>query len=130
MLSRLRPFAAFLLLAALLLRAAIPAGFMPDMGDGHSNKGGFITICTMDGAKQIEVSGKFLPQSKDSDGHKKSSVCPYALNASPMKAEFAFATVVHVEWQQIQAMVQPVFYVTAKPYLNDAAPRGPPVFLS
>ena len=69
-----RHAAIHLALAAMILRAFLPAGWMPNLqGDGQSA----LVICTMDGAV-MESANKALPSKNDPRAHES---CPFAAAA-------------------------------------------------
>jgi hypothetical protein len=70
-----RRAAIHLALAAMILRAFLPAGWMPNpSGDGETA----FVICTMDGP--VAASGKTLPGKDDPRAHE---TCPFAAAAGP-----------------------------------------------
>lgn len=84
--------------AAVLARAIIPAGFMPDLNAVQNMTKPFsMVICTINGAKTITVGGDFAPVP-----HKNAQICDFALglsdgavspstNALPLPALLGFA---------------------------------------
>ncbi len=69
-----RSIAVHLALAAMLLRALLPAGWMPNANPAH---GSFLTICAMDSAAhQVDQhqSGQHTPD----DGQHSHDECPFA----------------------------------------------------
>jgi hypothetical protein len=64
-------------LAAMILRAFLPAGWMPSVGDTGQTA---LVICTMDGPV-MDLSGKSLPGKDDPRAHES---CPLAAAAQPM----------------------------------------------
>jgi hypothetical protein len=64
-------------LAAMILRAFLPAGWMPSVQDGGQTA---LVICTMDGPVQ-DLSGKSLPGKDDPRAHES---CPFAAAAQPV----------------------------------------------
>jgi hypothetical protein len=65
-----------LALAAMILRAFLPAGWMPNLQEGGQTA---LVICTMDGAV-VDMSGKALPGKDDPRAHES---CPFAAAAQP-----------------------------------------------
>jgi hypothetical protein len=65
-------FACVLAVAAILVRAVIPAGFMPDI----TKKSFSMVICTLDGGRTVDVPGNFDPAPTKPA---KSGVCDFAL---------------------------------------------------
>jgi hypothetical protein len=66
-----------LALAAMILRAFLPAGWMPNLQDNGQTA---LVICTMDGAVEV-MSGKILPGKDDPRAHE---ACPFAAAAQPV----------------------------------------------
>lgn len=66
-----------LALAAMILRAFLPAGWMPSMQENGQTA---LVICTMDGPV-MDLSGKSLPGKDDPRAHES---CPFAVAAQPM----------------------------------------------
>lgn len=62
---------------AMALTAIIPAGYMPQF----SKSGGFITICTMNGAQDIAADHNALPDGK----HEMKVPCAFAVLNSALK---------------------------------------------
>jgi len=111
-----RNLAVTLALAAMLVRAAIPAGWMPNVAGPLGS--GFV-ICSVDGAHH-------LPAHDPSKGHDDGSICPFAAAA-------------HLAPPQMPpAIAAPFTIAFLAPHLADwawpshvadpgHAPRGPPV---
>ena len=111
-----RSLAVTLALTAMLLRAAIPAGWMPNLA---GPLGGAFVICTVDGAHH-------LPSHDLSKGHDDGSICPFAAAAhlAPPQLPQAIAAPFAI------AFLAPQFADwTAPSHIHDPghAPRGPPV---
>jgi hypothetical protein len=68
-----------LALAAMILRAFLPAGWMPNLQEGGQTA---LVICTMDGP--VELSGKALPGKDDPRAHES---CPFAAAAQPVPVD-------------------------------------------
>ena len=66
-----------LALAAMILRAFLPAGWMPNLQEGGQTA---LVICTMDGAVEA-MSGKALAGKDDPRAHES---CPFAAAAQPV----------------------------------------------
>jgi hypothetical protein len=66
-----------LALAALMLRALLPAGWMPNTNAAANT---FITICTMDGFAKValDANGQPLKHSPAQDDGRQHDVCPFA----------------------------------------------------
>jgi hypothetical protein len=111
-------------LVAVMLRALIPAGYMPETGSGKTFQ---ITICSMEGPKMITVDEKSQPVS--GDHHHAKETCPFSiLNHSPFNAQIAsivFDTPARTAaLQQIIAHDQ---FVRSHIFNPIAQPRAPPV---
>lgn len=108
-----------LLLVAVVVRAAIPAGWMPKL-DGA--QGGELVICT--GGGQVVLHGKDGPPSPHRSGHHE--VCAYA---SPGSAPTAEAPVLHTptgfELTSTEATA-PEGVQPSAPRHRDQAARAPP----
>jgi hypothetical protein len=127
---RLHFAAVYLALAAMMLRAMIPAGWMPQAPSQHAS---LFVICTTQGMQQVTLGddGKPLPaqQQHQQDSDANHAVCPFAVagahNAPPLAASalpapsltFAFLAVP-------DAAAAPR---ESRPYAPHAA-RAPPAF--
>jgi hypothetical protein len=123
-LRRLRAVAVYLALAALVLRALVPVGWMPDAS--ASTQTTLIPCPMMDGMR-----GMATPQQKQEPQHPgkhqlpvqhEGSICPFATAAHPIRA---------IEPQQIE-IIPPRFgfFAAVSSVLApkwDHAPRAPPV---
>jgi len=107
-------------LVALILRALVPAGYMPDM-DG---KVFHVTICTIDGPQEIAVDGKMQPVAD----HPVKEKCAFALlGHSPMSFNLDVAFVITpYQISELQRLVFKDQAVRRIAY-EVAQPRGPPV---
>jgi len=108
-------------LIAVMLRALIPAGYMPEMGKTFQ-----ITICSLEGSKTITVDEKSRPVSGH---HEAKEICVFSLiNHSPFNAEVAsivFDTPYQITvLQQIIAHDQ---FIRTHVFNSIAQPRAPPV---
>lgn len=70
-----RRFAAWLLLAALVLRGLIPAGFMPNLETGNGQ--GWLVICTGAGERSVKLDDGAGSQHGPVDQHQQ-GLCPFA----------------------------------------------------
>jgi hypothetical protein len=75
-----RHAAIHLALAAMILRAFLPAGWMPNTQPG----GSALVICTMDGAVQNSADKKDIAGKNDPRAHES---CPFAAAAQPAPAQ-------------------------------------------
>lgn len=87
MVRNLRLAAVMLALTAMLLRALLPAGFMPGVAAGGSS----IVVCTMDGLVRIalDADGKPVKKQPAQDDAHHQQLCPFAAAvqlASPSSA--------------------------------------------
>jgi hypothetical protein len=111
-----------LALAAMMLRALLPAGWMPS-----ASAASFITICTMDGISKIalDANGKPVKNTPAQDGARH-DICPFA--AAPHFATTPPALAVSVP-STIAALAQaPAAFASTHPIARYAAqsPRAPP----
>lgn len=76
MVRNFRFAAVYLALAAMVLRALLPAGFMP----GATADGSTIVVCTMDGLVQLQLDadGKPIKQGPVQDDARHQQLCPFA----------------------------------------------------
>jgi hypothetical protein len=116
--TRFRRAAVHLALIALMLRALLPAGWMPDRGSGAP-----LVICTMDGPlKALDAEGK--PIRHDPRDHE---TCPFAAAAHlAPPAEPASLALPASAAGPAAAPVQPVPVTARAPY-QPQSPRAPPV---
>ncbi len=82
-----RTAAVHIALAAMLLRALMPAGWMPN---ADAAAGTPITICTMNGAVQIDLVADPLKKNHHQDNSRHHETCPFA--AAPHMAQPAAIT--------------------------------------
>lgn len=66
-------------LLALLVRAAIPAGYMPE----RQSTGWLVTLCTGDGVKTVTVDVNGKPVKHDGSADAAPSICAFASLAAP-----------------------------------------------
>lgn len=97
-----------MLLLVFAIRAAVPAGFMPDM---HSASGDWITICSGVDVKTIHVDENGQPIEELSSD----AVCPFSfLSAAQFIADYSFGDTV---WYRAEF---PVFYLSENSVQPDA----------
>ena len=111
----------FLVLFVLLIRAAVPAGFM--LAAAHADAGGVtVVICTAHGVQHVPLEteqSEGLPSADDLDCPFAASALPALANDSPeLAAEVRYATVAH-KLARIQYSLTPL--------PGASSPRGPPV---
>lgn len=119
-------FVIILALLAVLVRAMIPMGYMPDPGRGKTFQ---MTICSMEGPKTVTVDDKFHPVNdhheiaKDHCPFSIASHSPYtvAMDQLTIDAPYQIATL-----QQLKAHDQ---FMRFHVYDNAAQPRAPPVIV-
>ena len=120
-----RSYAAIVALAAMLLRALLPDGWMPQV---HGGSGSFLTICTGSGLIRLTADAGSAPHSPahHPDGTQHTDICPFA--AAPHYIAFAGIPaiaapnlIVRIERQIAR---RPVLSLR-QPYLPQTQ-RGPP----
>jgi hypothetical protein len=121
---RLTRFILLVAIVAILARAVIPTGYMPETGNGKTFQ---MTICSMEGSKTITVDDKFHPVS--SDHHAAKETCPFSiLTHSPFDNDVAAisfdAPYQIAATQKIAARDQ---FVRRHVFYSLAQPRAPPV---
>ena len=125
MLSTLRHAGLRLALAAMLLRALVPDGWMPNT---TSTPGTLFAICTVDGP--VTLGGAQNSSGKHAPGDTRHiDVCPFA--AAPHAAVFAAVVAPALPSQNLLADLsapEPAAAVPARPYALQS-PRAPPVFV-
>lgn len=121
----LRLFAVQFALAAMLLRALVPAGWMPN---ADAAAGTPITICTMNGPVQIDsgTDGQPLKKNQDRNDLRHHEACPFA--AAPAMAQPTPATALMLPSpisQSVQLSAYRDLAVQAVGY-TPQSPRAPP----
>lgn len=113
-----------IVLAAFLLRALLPVGYMPSFGGGV-----FIEICTPQGIEYLAFGPDGLPLTDPQDGHSAAveHPCPFGLvsAASVLGTETAPLAAPHVFASHVFA-TRPAPRLHAAP-AQDHRPRAPPV---
>lgn len=105
-------------LLAFLVKALIPAGFMP----GSVQAGTPVVICSDYGMKTIHIDENGQPVSVPSGEN-----CTYSMNGTMVEPELSAAAVVPTVFavafvlQEKQFLLSPVRY-------HDYSPRGPPAY--
>jgi hypothetical protein len=111
-----RAVAATLALSAMLVRAFLPAGWMPNPGAGAP-----IVICSIDGTHSVPAP--HAPDGKEKDSH--GFVCPFAAAAHLAPPRIAAPlTAPILLGQSAPAFTTAIFVSTPSPHQH--APRGPP----
>jgi hypothetical protein len=109
-----RPLIHFIAIAALLLRALIPAGFMP----GTSNGAPALVICTAQGAKALGAKLEHGSQHAQ---------CPFAAAAGMAAAPAApVVLALHAADQSVSFMAPAP---AARQFASTVQARGPPSFV-
>jgi hypothetical protein len=105
----------------MILRALVPAGWMPATGGGTT-----LTICTGSGLAQIHLDGQGKPVKGDAS-HKSQDICPFAAVAHlapPMPvAVLDVRSLLTTRARPYRAADQ----FRSPPLLDAASPRGPPL---
>jgi hypothetical protein len=113
-----------LALAAMMLRALLPAGWMPG---ARAATGSFITICTMNGFAKLALGadGQPVKHAPQDDG-RQHDVCPFA--AAPHFATTSPALAVSLPHRRIMQIEAPCAFASAGSIAHYApqSPRAPP----
>jgi hypothetical protein len=127
---RLHFTAVYLALAAMMLRALIPAGWMPQTSPQHAS---LFVICTTQGMQQVALGddGKPLPASPQhqQDGDASHAVCPFAVASAHSAPPLAVAALPAPSLAAVfvAAPVTDAALRTSGGYVPQAA-RAPPSF--
>jgi len=119
MARNLRHLAVHLALAAMVLRALLPAGWMPNVG---GQPGSALIICSMDGGADMSAGHASLPSKHQPDGRGEHDGCPFA--AAPHLATAAMLPAV-LRPQLAQYLVPGNGQSHAAPALPGYAPNNP-----
>lgn len=126
MTRNLRHLAVHLALAAMILRALLPTGWMPNLS---GQPGSALIICSMDGATSVTGDQGNLPTKHLPDGHGDHDGCPFA--AAPHLA--AAGSLPAIQQSLVaQSFVSGFAKSQAPPALTGYAPqspRAPPYFV-
>jgi hypothetical protein len=110
-----RSLALTLALAGMMLRAALPMGWMPDVG----GQGGGLVICTMDGLHHV-------PAQDHPAADERNNVCPFAAAAQLAPPQLGTAVPIPVSVAYAVPALPDVRIAAA--FLDPGhAPRGPPL---
>lgn len=126
MARNLRLLAVHLALVAMVLRALLPAGWMPNL-DGQP--GSALIICSMDGSADLSADHGGLPPKHQPDGRGDHDGCPFA--AAPHLATGGILPAIH-QPQLARNLVPGFDQSHAEPALSGYAPqspRAPPSFI-
>jgi len=126
MARNLRHLAVHLALAAMVLRALLPAGWMPNVSGQPSSA---LIICSMDGAADMSIGHARLPSKHQPDGRGEHGGCPFA--AAPHLATAGIVPAIH-QPQLAQNLDPSIGQSHAAPALSGYAPqspRAPPSFI-
>jgi hypothetical protein len=118
MARNLRHLAVHLALAAMVLRALLPAGWMPNVG--HQS-GPALILCNLDGGPALS-SDHGTPSKHQPDGHGDQGACPFA--AAPHLASAAALPAIG-QSQVSQILVSGYGESQAPPALSGYAPQSP-----
>ena len=126
MARNLRLLAVHLALAAMILRALLPAGWMPNLS---GQPGSALIVCSMDGGAGLSTDHGGLPSKHQPDGRGEHDGCPFA--AAPHLATAGISPAIH-QPQLVQTLVPGFGQGHAAPALSGYAPqspRAPPFFI-
>jgi hypothetical protein len=120
-----RAFAAGLLLFAILFRTIIPPGYMPDL---EALKQGLfqISICTAQGAANLLVGAKDLPQGEPSGEKQQAEACPYLLSGSAFLLALSAPEFFSQSFLPLMHSIQRASVISTARHFGNASPRSPP----
>jgi hypothetical protein len=119
MARNLRHLAVHLALVAMVLRALLPAGWMPNLS-GHPDSA--LIICSMDGGADLSAAHGGLPSKHQPDGRGERDGCPFA--AAPHLATAGIVPLIH-QPQLAQNLVPGFGQSHEAPALSGYAPQSP-----
>jgi len=122
----LRGLALLCVLAAFLIRAIIPAGFMPDTTSGEAFK---MVICTIDGPQTILVDKDFNPQKSDGhhkDNGKQDGLYGFSVNMTFAEAHYLSLTSAASFYGKAELLPADNHKVSSR-FFGNASSRAPPV---
>lgn len=116
-----------LVVIAILSRAVIPDGMMPDFQS--QTQGIFkLTICSGDGMKTIDVpAGDYNPAGTPQPTHR-SEPCSYAVGLSTANLVLAVLIILFIEVLKVLFIGPPILRRESKPLFTPIHPRAPPCF--
>ncbi len=120
--TRFRHAAIHLVLAALILRAFLPAGWMPAMAAGTGE--GMLVLCTMDGPVRIDSEGNRHAMDEGRDGAK--TPCPFGLTGPGDLPAHIVVLAGPAPTLLEQAQAKPSLTVSPQAFYRPQAPRAPP----
>jgi hypothetical protein len=123
-------FLTWLLVASVLFRSLIPAGYMPSASDKEHFFN--IVICTGTGAQTIAVDDSGQPVKQDHSEHQKQTdhkaTCPFALNAHALTPADPLAGLSTPADYAALLFTAPTEHPATATLRKTAPPRAPPVF--
>ena len=112
-------------LAAMLLRALMPAGWMPN---ANAAAGTPITICTMNGPMQIDFGAEPIKKNHNQDDSRHHEACPFAV-APHMAQPAAIAALSLPSSISLTVQFSPSRSIVLRgPPYAPQSPRAPPPF--
>lgn len=114
-----------IVLAAMILRALLPAGWMPNTS--HTG-GATLVICTLDGPVRMAIGpgGEPHKQAPAHDGDHRHDVCPFAA-AAHFAAPVAVATLASPSEAATKiGRFVPAYAAATGPHYSQQSPRAPP----
>jgi len=120
---RTRRFAVHIALIAMILRALLPAGWMP----GTPADGPGLVICTMDGG--LSAASGHGQDHKNPDDGQHHAICPFAAAAHLAQASDSATTVASLISSGRAISFDPDDAVLHRPPHTSQAPRAPPTLL-
>lgn len=124
---RFSAWLAMLVMFAVLLRAALPMGFMPDLASGQKFK---MVICTLYGAKTVDVDANFNPLQKTNEKkqNKHSTPCDFSINTAFTDAVSVFYHHTLSFSSSLQIIASAYKAPSAKFFFGNASSQAPPLF--
>ena len=116
-----------LIVVAILSRAVIPAGMMPDFkaqGQGIFK----LTICSGDGMKTIDVPADTYNPAETTPEKHSPNPCPYAVSVNIANLVLAILIVLFLEVARVLLIAPPILRLSSKPLFANIYPRAPPHF--
>lgn len=111
----------FIVALAILMRAVIPAGYMPDL---QSAKAFQMVICTADGAQTVDADGAFDPSHKTSSTMK---LCDFGLTQINGTAVFAELVVAMLALFAAAYLVSRKEFILSRRKHSPVSARAPPM---
>ena len=111
----------FIVALAILMRAVIPAGYMPDL---QSTKAFQMVICTADGARTVDADGAFDPTHKTSSMTK---LCDFGLTQINGMTVFAELVVAMLILFAVAYLVSRKEFILSRRKHSPVSARAPPI---